>query len=79
MSATISLRPVGPVLVFSNLCVACFDAEGNQIPELQKALWMLLAEHAEEWGYDLDGATIETPSGNWKIIRSAEGWRRETI
>lgn len=73
-------RLVNPILVFPNLNIACFNAAGEQIPELQKSIPTLIAEHAEQCGYDLDGAIISTHDGNWRMFRTEDGgWNRELV
>lgn len=68
------------IIVFPNFNVACFNAAGEQMPELQKSIPTLLAEHAEKCGYDLNGAVIETAHGNWKMFRTDDGrWNREAV
>ena len=64
-------------MVFPNLNVAAFDAEGNQIPELQVSVPSLLAERMEKLGYNPEGCIIETRDGNWRIFRTEYGWNRE--
>lgn len=76
-----NLKPInGAVLVFDNLNIACFDAlgdAGEQIPELQKSLPTLFAEHAERCGYDANGVVIETTTGKWRLFRTDDGgWNR---
>ena len=67
------------VLVFSNLNVAVFSDEAQQIPELQAGLLELLAAHFEKHGYDPEGLVIETQWGaSWKLFKTTEGeWSSE--
>jgi len=68
---------VRPIMVFPNLNIAAFDAEGHQIAELQTSILSLLAEHMEKCGYDPEGCIIETRDGNWKMFRTEYGWNRK--
>lgn len=70
-----------PLLVFGNLNVAAFDANGEQIPELQKSLAALLAEHIERSGYNPEGVLIETAwGGSWRLFKTTDGgWNRDQI
>lgn len=68
------------MFVFRNLLVAAIDEQGQQIPELQRPLLCLLAEHAEKCGYDLDGVAVETVDAVWRIFLTEEGqWNQEII
>ena len=57
--------------------VMAFDAEGNQIPELQLPFYELWARYAEELGYDLRHAqvAIEMPARKGLLRHSQYGWR----
>jgi hypothetical protein len=71
-------KPVGgPIMVMPNLNVCAFCAEGQQIPELNKSVPLLLAEHMLRCGYDPEGVVIESANGNWKLRRTDEGWIRD--
>ena len=62
------------VLVGPAYQVWCYTRDGKHIPELQKGLLVLWAEHAERIGYDPSGVVFETPFGNWQLIRTMGGW-----
>ncbi len=77
-----SLHPVvRPIMVFHNLNVAAFDAAGQQIPELQKSLATLLAEHIENSGYNPEGVVVETQWGeSWRLFRTQfDTWNHELV
>ena len=67
-------RITRPLMVFRNLSVAAFDDAGQQIPQLQKSLTSLLAEHMEKCGYDPEGVVVETQWGrSWKLFKTELG------
>lgn len=69
----------GEVLVSAAYSTACFTAAGEQIPELQKGLLELWAEHAERLGYDPSGVVFRTPGGRWSVFRTPDGgWNWES-
>ena len=80
-AAVVLKRLVRPLMVFTNLNVAAFDRAGKQIPELQKSLASLLAEHIEGCGYDPEGVVIETNFGGWfRLFKTRFGeWNHELV
>lgn len=66
-------------MVFQNVSIAVFDETEQQVGELQTCLLFLWAERAELLGYDVNGLVVETSAGNWKLIKGADGWRREFV
>ena len=61
-------------MCFDNGNIAIFDAQGNQIPELQESWPSLWAKHAEQLGYDPEGVVFELQSGlNFRIFRCEDG------
>jgi hypothetical protein len=61
------------VVLFENGGIAVIDDLGHQIPELQRGLPVLWAEHAERNGFDPAGVVIEARSGSMEIVRNADG------
>jgi hypothetical protein len=55
--------------------VAAFDAQGQQIPELQLPVIELWARHAESLGFKPDGVKVEMFGG---IMRSGHIFKTET-
>lgn len=80
-SPVVLQRLVRPMMIFGNLNVAAFDESGKQIPELQKSVATLMAEHIERCGYDPDGIVIETQWGcGWRLFKTQFGtWNHEQV
>jgi hypothetical protein len=70
------MKRISAFMILRNLSVAAFDDNGEQIPDLQRSIPSLLAQRAESLGYDPDGVVIETQYGNWKLLRTENGWNR---
>lgn len=66
-------KEIQTVMIFGNMNLCAFDEQGNQIPEIQRNLVSLWAEHAEKNGYNVHGVVVETFSGKWKIFRTSDG------
>ena len=68
------------VLIGHELQVAFFDANGEQVAEMQKeCLLTLLCEKAERLGYDMNGQVVETRSGNFIMKRCAGPWKWQSL
>lgn len=65
------------VLVFDNFNVAAFSRDGDQVPTLQKNLLIMWAEMAEKEGFDVAGQFVETAHGNWRIMKTEDGFHLE--
>lgn len=64
------------IIVMPNLNVAAFDSAGEQIPELQRSVAYLVAEHGTRLGYTMEGALLESLAGTWRLQKDEEwGWR----
>ena len=70
--------PPCQVLYFDSGQIAVFDAQGNQIPELQEPPILLWAKHAAALGYEMDGLLIESRAGMLRIFKTSDGgWNWE--
>lgn len=49
--------------------IACFNEDGEQIPELQECLLSAWAARAQELGYDVNGLEVETQQGQIRLVR----------
>lgn len=79
-NSVIQPRRIATCLVLSNFCVAVFDAQGRQIPDLQMSLLSLWAERAEKLGYPVEGLLIETPKGSMRLCRGHDArWGAEFL
>lgn len=64
------------VLIGRELQVAFFDANGEQVPEMQgESLLALLCEKAERLGYDMNGQVVETRGGDFIMKRCSGPWK----
>lgn len=63
---------VQSIMFFPSGQSAVFDANGQQIGELQKSWLLLWAEHAHRLGYRVDGIIIKMPDGrNAKLFKTS--------
>lgn len=62
------MKKITIVMVFSNLNVAAFDENGEQVAELQvQSLLQLWIAKALSLGYDPDGAEVRTSAGTYRL------------
>ena len=70
------MKKATEIFVMNYFQVAFFDEKGDQVPEIQKKnLLVLLAEHAEKCGYNMEGVKVETNLGDFKVIKEEGEWR----
>jgi hypothetical protein len=66
------------VVVFDNFNLVAFDARGEQMPDVQRNLLTMWAEHAAANGVDPDGLVIEVTGGQrWRIFKTENGFNLE--
>lgn len=65
------------VIYFAAGQIAAFDAQGQQISELQEPPILLWVKHAAALGYDMDGIMVESEAGMLRIFKTVDGWNWE--
>lgn len=57
-----------------------YDASGGQLPDLQKNVFCLWAEHAAKAGYNPEGVIIETSLRKLQVVKNSDNsWNLEIL